>query len=135
MRTIYDAKDLVVQRLIATVKPHISGAIYRDRRLSGSTKEDIVVNSLPMTSDFHQIGVLNVNVYVPFITVTSGTVTQYQPNNTRLKALASIVQQALHEYYGSDYNFYVENMTDYEEEAEKATFINFRIRINLFNNN
>lgn len=134
-RTIYDGKDLIVKRLIETVKPSISGGIFRDRRPSGSVKEDIVVNALPMTADFHQRGVFNVNVYVPFISVTISGIQQDQPNNSRLKALATIVQDSLHEYYGADYNFYVENVSDFEEQAEKANFINFRVRMNLFNNN
>lgn len=132
MRTTYDGKDLIVRRLLDTVKNQITGNIYRNRRPSGSRKEDIVVNSLPMTADFHQRGVFNVNVYVPFLSVTIDGVTQAQPDNLRLKILAAMVSNALHEYYGNDYNFYVENISEFEEQSEKADFINIRVRMNLF---
>lgn len=133
MRTIYDAKDILVKRLLETVKGDISGNIYRDRRPTGSRKEDIVVNSLPLTADHHQIGRLNVNVYVPFLSVNIEDTQQDQPNTPRLKELAKKLTDVLNNIYGSDNNFYIEFMQDFEEQAEKANYINFRIRINLFN--
>lgn len=133
MKTIYDAKDRLISFLIWNMKPFISGGIYRDRRPTGSTKEDIVVNSLPLSSGFHQKGVFNVNLYVPNVKVNFEGVQQYHPNHFRLRELARPLSDALEEYHGGDFNLWTEYMQEYEEDTEKATYLNFRVKFNLFN--
>ncbi len=134
MQTIYNAKDILVNHLMP-IRASISGDIYRDRRPAGSILEDIVVNTLPLTAyGYHQKGVLNVNVYVPFKTVNINGLIQHMPDNVRMKELAEIVLRQLNDQFGKNYNFYVEHIQDFEEQSEKASYINYRIKINLFNN-
>lgn len=132
MRTIYDAKDIIVRHLLDYAKPFITGDIYRDRRPMNSDKEDIVVNTLPLTMDTHQVGRMNVNLFVPFVQVKILGIVQDQPNNNRLRELANIVSDSLLNIHGSDFNFYIEYMEEFEEKTEKANYINFRIRVNMF---
>ena len=67
-RTALDGKQWLLTLLLeGGAKDAINGAIYKDKRPSGSTKEDIVINSLPMTNGFMQNGVFNINIYVPMI--------------------------------------------------------------------
>lgn len=128
-RTVLDGKQWILELLLAAgVQNSISGKIYKDKRPTGSTKEDIVINSLTMTNEFMQNGVFNVNVYVPMISVKIDGITQLQKNNARMKVLADMVYPVLNDAWGSDYNLDVVNSQDFEEGNEN--FYNFRVSLN-----
>ena len=134
MKTVYDGKQWILETLLqGGVKSIVNGGIYKDKRPSGSQKEDIVINDIAMTNDFLQDGVFNVNCYVPYMSVTIGGITQYQPNHNRLKLIADAVYPLLHEQYKDTHNLTVVNHKTYEEEAEKANYINFRINLKAYN--
>lgn len=128
-RTVLDGKQWILDLLLAAgVQNSISGKIYKDKRPSGSTKEDIVINSLTITNDYMQNGVFNVNIYVPMISVTINGVTQLQKNNTRLKQLADLVYPVLDDAWTNNYNVDIVNHQDFEEANEN--FYNFRVSLN-----
>ena len=128
-RTVLDGKQWILEFLLAAgVQSSISGKIYKDKRPSGSTKEDIVINSLTMTNDYMQNGVFNVNIYVPMISVTINGVTQLQKNNARLKQLADLVYPVLDDAWTNNYNVDIDNHQDFEEANEN--FYNFRVSLN-----
>lgn len=132
-KTVFDGKQWILELLNqSNVKTIISGKIYKDKRPVGSAKEDIVINALPMTSEFLQNGVFNVNCYVPYISIKIDGVDQNMPNNVRLEAIAKAVYPVLEEVYKDDFNLEVDNHTTFEEEAEKASYINFRVSLNAY---
>lgn len=136
MKTVLDGKQWILESLLnGGAKSVVNGGIYKDRRPSGSVKEDIVINDIVMDNRFFQDGAFNVNCYVPFISVTNSGTTQYQPNHTRLKEIAERIYPLLHDVWGNGYNFTVVNHKTFEEEAEKANYINFRLNLKAFKNN
>lgn len=128
-RTVLDGKQWILELLLAAgVHNSISGKIYKDKRPSGSTKEDIVINSLTMTNDFLQNGVFNVNIYVPMISVKVDGITQFQKNNARLKQLADLVYPVLDDAWTNEQNLFVVNHQDFEDGNDN--FYNFRVSLN-----
>lgn len=127
--TVLDGKQWILSLLLsANIQNSISGKIYKDKRPTGSDKEDVVINSLTMTNDYLQNGIFNVNIYVPMISITSNGITQYQKNNARMKVLADLVYPVLNDAWGNDYNLDVVNSQDFEEGNEN--FYNFRVSLN-----
>lgn len=104
----------------------VSGGVYKYVRPMDSNKEDIVINSLPITSEYMQKGVLNVNCYVP--NFEQGNV----PNTARLNEIALKLQAIIQEYWGSNYVFYIENSQTIENGEE--FYYNFRVKVNIINN-
>lgn len=132
--TVFDAKQWIMEALIqGNVRSVISGNIYKDRRPSGSMKEDIVINDISMTMDFLQQGAFNVNCYVPFLNVPINGTMQFMPNHSRMKIIAEAVGDILADVFRDDYNLYIENHRSFEEESEKANYINFRISLIAYN--
>lgn len=133
-KTVFDGKQWILELLNqSNVKTIISGKIYKDKRPIGSTKEDIVINSLPMTNTFFQDGVFNVNCYVPYISVKIDGIDQNMPNNMRLEAVAKSVYPVLEDVNKSQYVLSIVDHQTFQEEAEKASYLNFRINLKAFN--
>lgn len=133
MKTVIDGKEWILSVLNAN-KPTISGNIYIDKRPT-TTKEDIVINSLTMNGRQMQNGVFNVNCYVPNLSIKVEGITTQIPDRVRLKAISSYVAEVLKSVYkNQQYNLSIENIEQFEEETEKANYINFRLNLNAFNN-
>lgn len=133
-KTVFDGKQWILDLLNASnIKNIITGKIYKDKRPSGSTKEDIVINSLPMTNDFFQDGYFNVNCYVPMLSVNIEGVTQNMPNNTRMQIISNAVYPIFEKVFTDKYNLSIERHEVFEEEQLKATYINFRINLKAYN--
>ncbi|WP_312900187.1 hypothetical protein [Chryseobacterium taichungense] len=111
------------------VRNVISGEIYKDFRPAGSVKEDIVINSITMNNTFLQTGAFNVNCYVPYLKVTINSITQNVP---RLKAVKDAVKPLLENKFTNNYNIDIEFSSTIMDE--KDCYINFRLKLNAFNN-
>lgn len=134
MKTVAQGKQWISDRLIdGNILSVISGTIYRDKRPIGSTKEDIVINSVAMDNSFLQDGVFNVNCYVPMLLKKINNVDQYLPNTLREDAISKAVYVLLEKVFTPDYNLSVVNHNSFTEDAEKATYINFRINLKAYN--
>lgn len=134
MKTVFDGKQWILETLLkGGIKSVINGSVYKDRRISGSKLEDAVINDVNMDDRYLQDGVFNVNIYVPFLSVKIGETTQYQPDHARLKAIAAAVYPMLHNIWGDGFNLTVVGHKSFEEPAEKANYINFRINLKAFN--
>jgi len=132
MKTVIDGKEWILQHLNAK-RPSISGAIYIDKRIT-IDKEDIVINDIAMSGRQIQRGFFNVNCYVPNLTVTQGSTKIQVPNKKRLKEIASEVCAVLEEVYVNQrYNLSIENQQQLEEVSENASYMNFRVYLNVFN--
>ncbi len=104
----------------APVKNAISGGIYvGDDRPDDSEDEDIVVNSIYLTQDYHpQIGTSNVNIYV-------------SDNRVRLKALSAKAMDALRNAKVPGLLFTIESQNVLAEPNSKQHFVNIRISWNI----
>lgn len=132
MKNIYEVKQWVLEVLLEANIP-INGAIYKDKRFD-VTKEDIVINSLPMTADFLQVANINVNCYVPNQKVkVYGGLEIFIPNEKRLAEIAQKVNEALKYKFDKRFNLAIEYHQQIEEKTENAHYINFRLRVNAFN--
>lgn len=126
MKTTRTAIDAVINVLIGTsLHLAINGALAR-RRPINSDKEDIIVNSLPITFTQIQRGIINVNIHVPNKSVTANGVadTEY-PDYVRLKDLTEMAIPILNNYVGDGYYFQVQQEQVIEEE--KSSFSNIRL--------
>lgn len=123
MKTTSDALDVLFKFINdSTIKPTISGGIYKLKRPTSSTLEDVVINSVALGDSNYQEGVLNVNAYVPNITVNNSSL----PNTARIKAIENACK-VLQEVYGEGYSFWVSSTSIYEETDIKSHYINNRI--------
>lgn len=132
-RTVFDCKQWIVDALrTAGVNNAISGKISKDKRQTGSTKEDIVVNSITLNNEYLQNGVFNVNIYVPALSFKVDGIVQTQKNDTRLKVIADLVTIALDDIWKEEYNMTIENQQEVEQGEE--SYFNIRVMLNAYPN-
>jgi hypothetical protein len=118
----------------SSLKGAITGKIYKMRRPVNSDKEDVVINSLALTSDQLQRAVLNVNIFVKDIEFdeidpdTGERVTSQYPDLERLEYLASLVLPILEEGISGDYVWSVQQQATFQdEEAANQHYLNIRV--------
>ncbi|KPE51264.1 hypothetical protein [Chryseobacterium indologenes] len=134
MNTVLDGQQWIFEDLtLGNIRSVITGNIYKDKRPSGSKKEDIVINSIAMDNSFLQDGVFNVNCYVPMLSVSINGITQYMPDTSRMAIIAKAVYKILNKLFRPQYNLVIESHKTFEEEEEKANYINFRINLKAYN--
>jgi hypothetical protein len=109
------------------------GGVYKYQRPVNSTKEDIVINSLPINNEQLQQGVFNINIYVPDLPINENGAQINVPDFVRLKELAAIAVAEMNEEWADDYNFSVQQQTVIADEVSKSHYIN--LRIDFFNIN
>jgi len=126
------AKLAASDLLIGTSNP-VSGELYKITRPQGSNSEDVVINCLPVTSDYLQLATVNVNIYVPDLHTEYNSIQQYLPDLARLDSLAAMAITALQGVYEAGYFFYIASQVVYAEEATHEHFINLRIEFKNIN--
>lgn len=132
-RTEFDGKQWILDLLNESgISKFISGKIYKNRRPSDSTKEDIVINGITMDNEWLQDGFFNVNIYVADNQVKIDGTTQFMPNESRLKQLADIVYPLFDNIYKDQFNLTITKTEVIEEQAEKANYFNFRINLKAY---
>lgn len=94
MKTIADIESILFRMLKGnTTLQGLTGGIYlgTDRPID-SKLEDIEINSINLTQKhLPQLGVSNINIYVPDISVTINGVKQQKANRVRLDELSKVV--------------------------------------------
>jgi hypothetical protein len=134
MKTTFDTDAILFSILKnSAVKNAINGNIYvGDGRPVDSRDEDIVVNTICLTADYHpQMGTSNVNIYVPDEEVTIGNRKQKKSNRVRLKALSEKAMDALRNARGAGVKLTVESWNTLAEPAISQHFVNMRISWNI----
>ena len=125
MKNSYNIVDILVGVLQAE-DFGITGKVYRQgERPVDSKKEDLVVNTLPVSNQQIQRSVANINAHVPNRKIVINGVGNSQPNLTRLEAITSLVCAAVDEQYFETYWFFVQQQSTFAEEQE--TYSNIRI--------
>ena len=137
MKTGLEVVDIVRNYLNASglmtdlTKPN--GGLYKFQRPLNSAKEDVVVNLLTQGRGQVADGMVNVNIYVPNLSLTSsGVVDQTQPNTARLKYLSGLASNALDEVYGTDYNFSVQQDNLFQDDNNQH-YVNLRVSFTSIN--
>lgn len=137
MITTLDILDIIYTQLATSdlvgTTNNITGSIYKLTRPMDSTKEDIVINCLPVTGDLLQMATVNVNIYVPDFHATVDSVQQYFPDLARLDTLAAKAITAVDNTNTAGYFFWVASQTIFVEEAIHQHFINLRVEFKNIN--
>ena len=113
----------------------VSGGLYKLQRPIQSVKEDIVINALPLNREQLQEGLLNVNVYVPNLSLQlNGLTDNSQPNTARLTELTKIGSDVLNEIDGpgAEYSFILQQEVVFED-TNNQHYINFRLEFYSIN--
>jgi ribosome-binding factor A len=137
MKQIFDTDSILFGILNSSpVKNAISGGIYvGSDRPDDSNEEDIVVNSVDLTQDYHpQIGTSNVNVFVKDMSVQIDGKQQVKANRVRLKALSNRVLEALRAAKVPGLIFTIDNQAILAEPSAKQHYVNLRISWNIQTN-
>jgi hypothetical protein len=136
MRTTDDAERILYNRINGSaLKAACNGVLCKWNRPDNSDKEDIVINSLPITTNGTQRMVANVNIFVKDL-LSPVTDNHWMPDTGKLKTLAGLAMTLLEEEHGTDegfdYHFFVTNQSTFPEPAIKQTYLNFRIEFAFY---
>lgn len=113
----------------------ISGAVYQLKRPVESDKEDVVINSLPVSGEQLQRGVANVNIYVPDLKLKIGGKPQTMPDMARLDALTELATPILEQRYRANnggYVFRIASTQLIEEVETQQHYVNIRVDFQFF---
>lgn len=117
------------------LKGAISGDVYKGSRPLNSESEDVTINSLPITADQLQKCIVNVNVFVPDLTVNTGAGETREPDFARLEVLEGIALSSLKEYQSLTHSFYVQQSTLFKDNESNSHYINIRVEFYAANLN
>ena len=137
MKQTFDTDSILYGILFnSPIKNAISGNIYvGDDRPNDSHDEDVVINSIDLTQDYHpQIGTSNVNIYVSDMNAKIGNKQQVKSNRVRLKALSEKAMESLRGAKVPGLLFTIESQTVLAEPSVKQHFVNIRISWNIQTN-
>jgi hypothetical protein len=140
-KTSLDVVDILISVVmnsdLLTGPFKITGSLYKNRRPINSDKEDIVVNSLPINHEEIQEGVLNINIYVPNLSLQiNGVKDNSQADYARLKQLTAIASELLDEVWDQSGNWTFNIQQDNTfEDSNNQHYQNLRIEFYSPNNN
>lgn len=126
MYDIFDANELLFKALnIDEVKSAIKGKLYNDSRPINSLNEDIVVNTITITTVFKpQLATSNINIYVPDI--------EGIKNSRRLKEISRVVRKVFEEHQFIGKSVYISDLGIIQEENKKEHYVNLRIQWRIY---
>ncbi|QES93153.1 hypothetical protein F0358_10760 [Empedobacter brevis] len=126
MYDVFDANELLFKALNTDeVKSSINGKLYNDSRPINSLKEDIVVNTITITTAFKpQLATSNINIYVPDV--------EGVKNLRRLKEISRVVRKVFEEHQFIGKSVYISNLGIIQEENRKEHYVNLRIQWRIY---
>ena len=129
MYDIFDANELLFKTLnITEVKSAIKGKLHNDSRPINSLNEDIVVNTITITTVFKpQLATSNINIYVPDLELGI-------KNSRRLKEISRIVRKVFEEHQFIGKSVYISDLGIIQEQNGKEHYVNLRIQWRIFDN-
>lgn len=134
MKSSFDT-DTILFRILrdSPVMGIISGDIYYEGdRPADSIKEDIVINTVTLTQDYHpQLGDSNVNIFVSDSIITINGKQQRAVNRTRLKQLTELVIQAIRDSRLDGLKANLKWQRTLQEPEINQSFTNIRISWNI----
>ena len=126
MYDIFDANELLFKALnIDEVKSSIKGKLYNDSRPINSLNEDIVVNTITISTVFKpQLATSNINIYVQDI--------EGIKNSRRLKEISRVVRKVFEEHLFTGKSVYISDLGIIQEENKKEHYVNLRIQWRIY---
>lgn len=132
MKTTLEIVDIIYKYLDeSSLKPTITGQIYKNDRPVNSRLEDVVINSLPINNEQLQEGVINVNIFVSNqVHKINDVQDDTQANHPRLKQLSALACGILKDVFLviSDCGFDIQQQNMLPDETAKEHFINIRLK-------
>ncbi|WP_312554889.1 hypothetical protein [Empedobacter brevis] len=126
MYDVFDANELLFKVLNTDeVKSYINGKLYNDSRPINSLKEDIVVNTITITTVFKpQLATSNINIYVPDV--------EGVKNSKRLKEISRVIRKVFegHQFVGK--STFISNQGIIQEQNGKEHYVNLRIQWRIY---
>lgn len=109
IKSVFDAiADITIVLVTAGIPALLTGEIRTAARRLGSTKEDVVINSLIYDADQKQGGIFNINVHVPNLSRQQAgnptAVDNTQPDVVRMQAIGATIVAAVDDYHGFDFS-------------------------------
>lgn len=136
MKTTFDIDNILYGILSESpLKNAISGGIYKEGdRPVDSMDEDMIINNITLTQDHHpQLGVSNVNIYVPDIYIETKRGRQMAQNRKRLGVLTEMAMRVLRSAKVYGLTLTVEEQTILRESEIEQHYVNIRISWNIQN--
>lgn len=111
------------------VRTMINGGIYHQgQRPVNSTKEDIVINVLSLTTESEpQSAIVNVNIFVPDVDMNVNGAVVKMANEARLNQLVKKVEDAINASSVSNADVYTTEQYLLEEESIGQHYFNVRV--------
>lgn len=135
IKSALDVQNIIFLRLVqkgVKAAVNLTGAIYELSRPKDSLKEDIVVRTLDMNTEQVQEGVINVNIWVPNLSLTNDST---QPNLPRFKVILEKCMEGLQDVTGFNYSFRV-SVPGVPYRDGLTWFVNIRVEFwSLIKNN
>lgn len=130
-----DTDDILYQLISQAVEDDviaISGGVYpQGERPDGSTKEDIVINTITVSHDKPQTGTSNVNIYAADKKRRINGKEQYKCDRERLRQIGDALTAYLDEQNVADIEFWIEYDVVIKELEVKQHYRNLRISWNI----
>lgn len=135
MKTTCDTDDVLFEILKAgSLIQEITGEVYPDgERALNSEKEDVTINSLPITNEQLQRSISNVNIFVPDIEVKTSKGVKWVKNRARIAQLSVLAKEDLKDGVSGDFTWDIEQQQVLKDEDSNSHFINFRIEFFVSN--
>lgn len=127
MYDIFDATEMLFKALnIPEITNAISGELCNGGRPLNSQKEDIVVNTITITTITKpQLATSNINIHVKDIEVG-------KPNTKRLKDISRIVRKVFESNQFIGKSVYISDLGMLQESERKEHYVNLRIQWRIY---
>lgn len=128
MYDIFDATEMLFKALnVPEVTNAISGELCNGGRPLNSQKEDIVVNTITITTITKpQLATSNINIHV------KDTITDGKPDTKRLKAITRIVRKVFESNQFIGKSVYISDLGMLQESEQKEHYVNLRIQWRIY---
>ncbi|WP_313386901.1 hypothetical protein [Chishuiella sp.] len=128
MYDIFDATEMLFKALnVPEVTNAISGELCIGGRPLNSQKEDIVVNTITITTiSKPQLATSNINIHV------KDSVTDKKPNTKRLKDISRIVRKVFESNQFIGKSVYISDLGMLQESERKEHYVNLRIQWRIY---
>ncbi|OLY92507.1 hypothetical protein SAMN05444008_102373 [Cnuella takakiae] len=135
MKTTLHFVDKAYERVKASqLAQVVSGSVFKYQKPKGWAGEAVVINSLPVSAEQVQTGLININVFVPDLKLTIGAQgPELQPNTARLSELADMAVETLKSWYQDGTDYSIEAQSLIKDDEGDNHYINFRVRVYALN--
>lgn len=130
-----DTDDILFQLITKAVADGvitISGVVCpQGERPDGSTREDIVINTIAISHEKPQTGTSNVNIYASDQKLRINGTEQYKANRERLREIGDALTEYLDAQNVADLEFEIEQDVTIKELEVRQHYRNLRISWNI----